>query len=102
MTSAAVVMVAVFSIFITLSPVELKQIGVGLAVAILIDATLVRLVLLPAILALLGRAAWGPGGRRALPSGGRTRRPGPGGTSEATPQPPSSTSSTRAVPTAAS
>ena len=60
-TSAAVVMVAVFAIFATLSQLELKQLGVGLATAVLLDATLVRGVLLPAVLALLGhRAHTGP------------------------------------------
>ena len=54
MTSAAVVMVAVFAIFATLSALEFKQMGVGLAVAVLIDATLVRAVLLPATMKLLG------------------------------------------------
>ena len=57
-TSAAVVMVAVFSIFATLSMIEFKQMGVGLAVAILIDATLVRAVLLPAAMKLLGERNW--------------------------------------------
>ncbi|RKS75671.1 RND superfamily putative drug exporter [Motilibacter peucedani] len=57
-TSAAVIMVAVFSIFATLSLLEFKQMGVGLAAAILIDATVVRAVLLPAALALLGDRAW--------------------------------------------
>ena len=47
MTSAAVIMVAVFSIFATLSLIELKMIGVGLAAAVLIDATVVRGILLP-------------------------------------------------------
>ncbi len=56
-TSAAVVMVAVFSIFATLNSLEMKQLGVGLATAILLDATLVRGALLPAVLALLGRRA---------------------------------------------
>jgi RND superfamily putative drug exporter len=56
-TSAAAVMVAVFAIFATLSVLELKQLGVGLATAVLLDATLVRGVLLPAVLALLGRRA---------------------------------------------
>jgi len=60
-TSAAAVMVAVFAIFATLSVLELKQLGVGLATAVLLDATLVRGVLLPAVLALLGhRAHTGP------------------------------------------
>ena len=57
-TSAAVIMVAVFSIFATLSIIELKMIGVGLASAVLIDATVVRGILVPAALALLGERAW--------------------------------------------
>ena len=57
-TSAAVVMVAVFAIFATLSMTEFKQMGVGLAVAILLDATLVRAVLLPATMKLLGERNW--------------------------------------------
>ncbi len=57
-TSAAVVMVGVFSVFATLSLPDLKQMGVGLAAAILIDATLVRGVLLPATMALLGERNW--------------------------------------------
>ena len=57
-TSAAVVMVAVFSIFGTLSMIEFKQMGVGLAVAVLIDATIVRGVLLPAAMVLLGERNW--------------------------------------------
>jgi RND superfamily putative drug exporter len=56
-TSAAVVMVAVFAIFATLSSLEMKQLGIGLATAILLDATLVRGALLPAVLTLLGRRA---------------------------------------------
>jgi len=57
-TSAAIVMVAVFSIFATLSMMMLKQFGVGLAVAVLIDATIVRAVLLPASMKLLGDWNW--------------------------------------------
>jgi RND superfamily putative drug exporter len=57
-TSAAVVMVAVFAIFATLSAPEFKQMGVGLAAAVLLDATLVRAVLLPAAMTLLGRWNW--------------------------------------------
>ena len=57
-TSAAVVMVAVFSIFATLSMLMFKQFGVGLAAAILIDATIVRAVLLPATMKLLGEWNW--------------------------------------------
>jgi len=65
-TSAAVVMVAAFAIFATLSTLEMKQLGIGLAAAILIDATVVRGVLLPATLRLLGARAWAPARRRAL------------------------------------
>ena len=59
-TSAAVIMTAVFSVFVTLSAIEYKMLGVGMAVAILIDATVVRGVLLPAALALLGVRLWKP------------------------------------------
>ena len=58
MTSAAIVMVGVFSIFGTLSFLFLKEFGVGLAAAVLIDATIVRAVLLPAAMKLLGDANW--------------------------------------------
>jgi uncharacterized membrane protein YdfJ with MMPL/SSD domain/pimeloyl-ACP methyl ester carboxylesterase len=57
-TSAAVVMVGVFAVFATLSLLFYKQFGVGLAVAILIDATIVRGVLLPATMKLLGDRNW--------------------------------------------
>src|SRR5919204_3594236 len=57
-TSAAVVMVAVFAIFATLQSLDMKQMGVGLAVAVLIDATLIRAVLLPATMKLLGEWNW--------------------------------------------
>lgn len=59
-TSAAAVMVSVFAIFATLSMLEMKMMGVGLSAAILLDATLVRLVMLPALLVLLGERAWWP------------------------------------------
>ena len=57
-TSAAAIMVAVFSIFATLSLIEFKMFGVAMAAAVLIDATIVRGVLLPAGLALLGERVW--------------------------------------------
>jgi uncharacterized membrane protein YdfJ with MMPL/SSD domain len=57
-TSAALVMVGVFSLFASLSSLDLKQAGVGLASAILIDATVVRAVLLPASMKLLGEWNW--------------------------------------------
>ena len=57
-TSAAVIMVAVFAIFGTLSMQSMKQMGVGLAAAVLIDATIIRGVLLPAVMAMLGERNW--------------------------------------------
>ncbi len=57
-TSAALIMMAVFSIFATLALVSLKMLGVTLTAAVLIDATVVRGVLLPACLALLGERSW--------------------------------------------
>jgi len=57
-TSAAVVMVAVFSIFITLGFLDFKMMGVGLAVAVLLDATIVRAVLVPAAMTLLEDWNW--------------------------------------------
>jgi len=57
-TSAAVVMVAVFAIFATLAMIDFKMMGVGLAVAVLLDATIVRAVLLPAAMKLLGDWNW--------------------------------------------
>ncbi len=66
-TGAALVMVGVFSLFASLSSLALKQAGVGLAAAVLIDATIVRAVLLPATMKLLGERNWylpGPLARR--------------------------------------
>jgi RND superfamily putative drug exporter len=57
-TAAAAVMVAVFAIFATLSLVDLQEFGIGLAAAVLIDATLIRGVVLPASMKLLGRWNW--------------------------------------------
>ena len=57
-TSAAIVMVAVFAVFIALSMLFFKQFGVGVAAAVLIDATIVRGVLLPASMQLLGEWNW--------------------------------------------
>jgi RND superfamily putative drug exporter len=57
-TSAAAVMVAVFAVFASLSSLDLKQMGVGLAVAVLLDATIIRGVLLPSTMKLLGRWNW--------------------------------------------
>jgi RND superfamily putative drug exporter len=66
-TSAAVIMVAVFSVFATLSVIEFKMFGVAMSAAVLIDATVVRGILLPAGLALLGDRAWSRRARRAAP-----------------------------------
>jgi uncharacterized membrane protein YdfJ with MMPL/SSD domain len=57
-TAAAAIMVVVFLSFVLGADVSVKQIGIGLAVAVLIDATLVRLVLVPAVMELLGKANW--------------------------------------------
>jgi putative drug exporter of the RND superfamily len=57
-TSAAIVMVVVFATFATQSGIEMKELGIGLAAAILIDATIVRAVLLPAVMKLLGKWNW--------------------------------------------
>lgn len=76
-TSAAVVMVAVFAIFGSLSFLELKQIGVGLSAAILLDATVVRIVTLPALLVAGRRMLWWPG--RVVPRGEAAAEPAHGG-----------------------
>ena len=57
-TSAAASMVGVFGVFATLSIQDFKQLGVGLAAAVLLDATVVRLVLLPSLITLMGDNAW--------------------------------------------
>ena len=57
-TSAAIVMVATFGVFALLPLIDFKEMGIGLAVAVLIDATLVRAVLLPATMKLLGDRNW--------------------------------------------
>ncbi len=57
-TSAAIVMVAVFSMFALSSELQMKQMGIGLAAAVLIDATIIRGVLLPATMKLLGDLNW--------------------------------------------
>src|SRR4029079_18847825 len=57
-TSAAVVMVATFAVFATLPLIDFKEMGIGLAAAILIDATIIRAVLLPATMKLLGERNW--------------------------------------------
>ena len=85
-TSAAIVMVAVFSVFGALQAMIFKQFGVGLAAAILIDATVIRAILLPATMSLLGRWNWYlPGWLEWLPHLEHGRYPDP---VEATPPEP--------------
>jgi uncharacterized membrane protein YdfJ with MMPL/SSD domain len=57
-TSAALVMVAVFSMFAMSSELQMQQMGIGLAAAVLIDATIIRGVLLPSVMKLLGDRNW--------------------------------------------
>jgi RND superfamily putative drug exporter len=57
-SSAALIMTGVFSVFVTLSAIEYKMLGLGMALAILIDATIVRGVLLPAAMSVMGDRAW--------------------------------------------
>ncbi|PWU49171.1 RND transporter [Micromonospora globispora] len=57
-TSAAIVMVGVFAIFASLSTIDMKQLGIGLAAAILLDATIIRAVVLPSLMTLLGDRNW--------------------------------------------
>ncbi|AJT63480.1 hypothetical protein T261_1795 [Streptomyces lydicus] len=57
-TCAALIMVSVFAAFIVSDTIVVKMLGLGLAVSVLIDATVVRLLLVPAVLTLLGRSAW--------------------------------------------
>jgi RND superfamily putative drug exporter len=57
-TSAAIIMVAVFGLFASLSLIMMQQMGFGLAVAVLIDATVIRAVLVPATMKLLGERNW--------------------------------------------
>jgi len=81
-TAAAVIMVVVFASFVSADVLELKEFGVALSVAVAIDAVLVRMVLVPAFMKLLGRWNWWPGNRFRLrgwsspagPTGARPKR----------------------------
>ena len=66
-TSAAVIMVAVFSVFAMLSMADFQQLGVGLAVAVLVDATVIRALLLPAVMVILGERNWARSRRHQAP-----------------------------------
>jgi RND superfamily putative drug exporter len=76
-TSAALIMVSVFLGFVAGADPSTKMFGLGLATAILVDATIVRTVLVPAAMTLLGRANWWLPGplERLLPAEGRDRAP---------------------------
>ncbi|MER5436193.1 MMPL family transporter [Streptomyces sp. NPDC002588] len=76
-TSAAVVMVTVFASFAALHLIEMKQIGFSLAVAVLLDAFVIRMLVLPSLMLLLGEANWWPsrGVSRARRGTGQTPRP---------------------------
>jgi uncharacterized membrane protein YdfJ with MMPL/SSD domain len=77
-TSAAAVMVAVFLVFVTLSFLDFKEMGLGLAAAVLIDATIIRGVLVPAAMKLLGDWNWYlPSWLEWLPHVGAGRDDGP-------------------------
>jgi RND superfamily putative drug exporter len=67
-TSAAIVMVSVFAIFASLHMIEMKELGIGLAVAVLVDALVVRAIVLPSLMMLLGRWNWWPGRVTRTPS----------------------------------
>ncbi len=87
-TSAAIVMVAVFAIFATLGMLDFKMMGVGLAVAVFVDATVVRAVLLPATMTLLGDWNWYlPRWLEWLPRFGQAERPAPAESPQAEPEP---------------
>ena len=64
-TAAAAIMIAVFTTSLLGPDVAVKQIGLGMAVAVLIDATIVRMILVPAVMELCGKANWWMPGRRA-------------------------------------
>jgi uncharacterized membrane protein YdfJ with MMPL/SSD domain len=100
-TAAATVMVGVFAVFATLSFLDFKELGIGMAVAVLIDATIIRGILLPASMKLLGDwnwylpswLEWLPrigAGRDVLPPHGPDEPPapdGPGASDEPRPAP---------------
>jgi RND superfamily putative drug exporter len=66
-------MVSVFAIFASLHMVEMKELGIGLAVAVLVDALVVRAIVLPSLMMLLGRWNWWPG--RVTPTPSREAEP---------------------------
>ncbi|MGW5070054.1 MMPL family transporter [Streptomyces cyaneofuscatus] len=90
-TCAALIMVSVFAAFIISDNIVVKMLGLGLAASVLIDATVVRLLLVPAVMTLLGRSAWWIPGPldRILPhldaeGGAQESEPSPGGVKDMT------------------
>jgi RND superfamily putative drug exporter len=77
-TSAALIMILVFGAFAFARVLAVQLVGFGLAVAVLLDATLIRMVMVPGVMHLAGRWNWWPGYRRPKGSGGHYRR-GSGG-----------------------
>jgi RND superfamily putative drug exporter len=63
-TAAAAIMIAVFASFLTADVLELQQFGFALAVAVLFDAVLVRMMMVPAMMKLFGERNWWPGARQ--------------------------------------
>lgn len=69
-TSAALIMILVFGAFMFARVLVMQFVGFGLAVAVLLDATIIRMVLVPAFMQMMGRWNWWPGGRRVGGEGG--------------------------------
>jgi RND superfamily putative drug exporter len=67
-TAAAAIMIMVFLSFVPINDVSIKMMGLGLAAAVLIDVTIIRMMLAPALLGILGDAAWRGIGRRPAPA----------------------------------
>jgi RND superfamily putative drug exporter len=70
-TSAALIMVSVFVSFMLIDRIELKQVGVGLTVAVLFDAVVLRILILPSVMTLLGERCWWPRRTGGRPDGPR-------------------------------
>src|SRR5918996_29520 len=69
-TSAALIMILVFGVFAFARVLPMQMLGFGLAIAVLLDATVIRMVLVPAFMQMMGRWNWWPGGRNTgRPSG---------------------------------
>ena len=73
-TSAALIMILVFGIFAFARVLAMQLLGFGLAVAVLLDATVIRMVLVPAVMQAMGRWNWWPGGRAGRRDGGTAER----------------------------